>query len=330
VILAGDIGATKVLLEIGRMEADRWRPAFGKRYATAEFADFESVLRSFLLEFGARRGNPQQIRVACFGVAGPESGNRVQMTNLAWNVDGDAIARRFGISRVRVVNDFAAAAAGIELLEPADLVTLQAGEPLSDAPRLVIGAGSGLGVACLVPVEGGYRIVAGEAGHAGFAPANAEQMQLWLDLHERLGRVTAEDVLSGPGLAGIFGFICRAEGKSPAAVLPHGATPAGIVHAALERGDPICIRALELFVSCYGSIAGDHALALMARGGVFIAGGIAPRILSRLLAGGFGAAFNDKGSYSSVVGKMPVLVVTNEGLGVLGAAATSGPFGKRG
>jgi glucokinase len=320
-ILAGDVGATKVLLEIGRVEGDRWQPAFGRRYAASEFADFESVLQAFLSECPGHLGTPRNIRAGCLGVAGPASGNRVQMTNLAWALDGDAIARRFGIGRVRVVNDFVAAGAGIGLLGSTDLVTLQAGEPSLAAPRLVIGAGSGLGVAYMVPVAGRHEVIAGEAGHAGFAPANIEQLELWRDLHARRGRVTVEDVVSGPGLVRVFEFVCRSEGKPPGAVLPDGGGPPAIVRGALALGDPTCTRALDLFVSCYGSVTGDHALAVMAQGGVYICGGIAPAILSRLVAGGFGAAFNDKGSHSGLARKMPVFVVINDGLGVLGAAA---------
>ena len=324
-ILAGDIGATKILLEIGELQDDRWRCAFGKRCEAADFPDFETVLASFLSEFPTRGKGAVKILRACFGVAGPESGNRVQMTNLPWAVDGDAIAKRFGIDHVRVVNDFAAAAAGIGVLDTADLVTLQSGEPLPDAPRLVIGAGSGLGVAYLVRVAGRDRVIAGEAGHAGFAPTSSEQLELWRDLHARRGRVAVEDVVSGPGLARIFEFVCRSEGKRPAAVIPefqpNGGAAAAIARGALELGDPACARALDLFVSCYGAVAGDHSLAVMARGGVYVAGGIAPKILPRLLAGGFCAAFDDKGSHSELARKMPVFVVTNEKLALLGAAA---------
>jgi len=325
-ILAGDVGATKILLEIGRVEGGSWRPAFEKRYAAADFEDFESVLETFFSECSGPGRNRTKIRSACFGAAGPAIANRVQMTNLPWVLNGNAIADRFGIDRVRVVNDFAAAAAGIELVDAGDLVTLQPGEPLADAPRVVIGAGSGLGVAYVIPVGGDHRIVAGEGGHAGFAPASAEQMDLWRDLHARQGRVQAEDVVSGPGLVRIFEFVCRSHGTSPETVIPEppsaDGAAAAIARAALD-GDPICGKALDLFVSCYGSVAGDHALAIMARGGVYVAGGIASKVLPRLAAGGFRAAFNDKGSHSGFVRKMPVFVVTNERLGLLGAAAMS-------
>jgi glucokinase len=253
---------------------------------------------------------------ACFGVAGPEAENQVRMTNLPWCVDGELIARRFRIARVRVVNDFAAAATGVELLQPADLVSLQSGEPAPDAPRLVIGAGSGLGVAYLVRTAGRYRAIPGEGGHVGFAPSTPDQMELWRVLHSRLGRVAAEDLVSGPGLVRIFEFLSGREGA--AAVPPGGAR--SITEGALGRGDPLCLRALDLFVSCFGAVAGDHALAVMARGGVYVTGGIAPKILPRLASGGFCAAFNAKGGQADAARKMPILVVTNERLGLLGAA----------
>ena len=321
-ILVGDIGATKTLLEVGALRQGRWHPAFGQRYVGADHLDFDRVLTAFLLGWEAHHGSPVTIARACFGVAGPVFDNRVQMTNLPWLVDGDAISAAYGIPHVRISNDFAAAASGIEMLQAADLVTLQRGEPVAAAPRVVIGAGTGLGVAYMIWAEAGYQAIAGEGGHTGFAPSTPEQLELWRDLYARQGRVVAEDVVSGPGLARIYEILGRREGKSaaPAAVLPAGDAAAGIAHAALESGDPLCSRALDLFLSCYGAIAGDHALAVMARGGVYVAGGIAPKVLPRLVGGGFLAAFNAKGGYSGAARQIPVLVVTNERLGLLGAA----------
>ena len=321
-ILVGDLGGTKTVLEIGTLRQGRWRPAFSRRYVGADYPDFDSVLRAFLLEWKAHHGSSVTIARACFGVAGPVSGNRVQMTNLPWLVDGAAVSAGFGIPHVRICNDFAAAASGVDLLQAVDLVTLQHGEPVAAAPRVVIGAGTGLGVAYMIWAEGGYQAIAGEGGHIGFAPSTPEQLELWRDLYARQGRVVAEDVVSGPGLARIREFLGRREGKSeaPAAALPGGDAAAAIARAALESGDPLCSHALDIFLSCYGAVAGDHALAVMARGGVYVAGGIAAKILPRLVSGGFLAAFNAKGNYSSAARQIPVLVVTNERLGLLGAA----------
>jgi glucokinase len=321
-ILAGDVGATKTLFELGELQHGRWMTVFGARYVAADYPDFFSVLQAFFSEWTAQQRSSPKISRACLGVAGPVFDNRVQMTNLPWLVDGDAIAARFGIAHVKVVNDFAAAAKGIELLQPADLVTLQSGEPVAAAPRLVIGPGTGLGVAYMVWAGDRYLIVAGESGSTGFAPATPEQLDLWRDLYLRQGRVVVEDVVSGSGLVRIFEFLCRRENKPPAiaGALSAGESAAEISHAALERGDPLCLRALDMFVSCFGAIAGDHALSIMARGGVYIAGGIAPKILQHLKNGGFCAAFNAKGVHSAALRKIPVFVVTNEKLGLLGAA----------
>ena len=328
-ILVGDIGATKTLLEVGTLRQGHWHPAFGQRYLGADHPHFDSVLRAFLRAWEAHHGSSVTIARACFGVAGPVLDNRVRMSNLPWLVDGDAISAAFGIAHVRISNDFAAAASGIEMLQAADLVTLQRGKPVAAAPRVVIGAGTGLGVAYMIWAAAGYQGIAGEGGHTGFAPSTPEQLDLWRDLYSRRGRVVAEDVVSGPGLVRICEFLGRREGKSvvPGAALPVGDAAAAIAHAALESGDLLCSRALDLFVSCYGALAGDHALAVMARGGVYVAGGIAPKVLPRLVSGGFLAAFNAKGGYSGVARQIPVLVVTNERLGLLGAALLAARIG---
>jgi glucokinase len=320
-ILAGDIGGTKALLLLAQVRQGRVEPVFERRYAVASFAGFSSLLEQFLGECRHGQGRKARLARACFGAAGPVSAGRIQMTNLPWCLDAGAIAAEFGIGRVRLANDFEAAAAGIEALAPGDSEMLQQGEPLPQAPRLVIGAGSGLGVAYAFWQGKRYRVIAGEGGHAGFAPADDEQMRLWQALQREFGRVGVEQVVSGPGLERIYAFLRAAlpEPRSqPGGAAAEGA--AAISRAALERGDPLARRALDLFIACYGAVAGDHALAVMARGGVYIAGGIAPKIVSRLAAGGFMAAFNAKGTHAPLNRLMPVRVVTTERLGLLGAA----------
>ncbi len=224
---------------------------------------------------------------------------------------------KFGIPRVSVINDFAAAASGVELLDDSELAVLQTGEPVIGAPRLVIGAGTGLGVAWMIWAGDRYHVVPGEGGHAGFSPTTSEQADLWRDLHARVGRVGAEQVVSGPGLVRIYEYLERAAGRT---LVPGSTSPGAIVDGAVGLHDAPKMRALDLFIECYGEIAGSLALAIMARGGVYIAGGIAPRVISRLRAGGFLAAFNSKGVHSDVARKIPVSVVMNDRLGVLGCA----------
>jgi glucokinase len=294
-LLAGDVGGTKALLAL--FERGAPAPAFELRLASAEFPDFESLLGRFLDEARAGLGGAPRVASACLGVAGPVRAELVRVTNLPWTIDAAQLRRRFAIGRLELVNDFAATAWGVGALAPQDLFTLQAGEPIEDAPRVVLGAGTGFGVAYVVR---GVP-VAGEGGHGGFAPAGIEQDALWRFVHERLGRVQLEDVVSGPGLARIHEFM---SGERAA---PEDAAP----------------QALDLFIACFGAAAGDHALNVMARGGVYVAGGIAARILPRLAAGGFLAAFNDKGGFAEHTRKMPVHVVTNERVALFGAATAA-------
>ena len=320
-ILAGDIGGTKALLLLASWRQGRLAPLLERRYAVASFGNFSALLAQFLEEGRQQRGRDLRLSRACFGAAGPAAGDRVQMTNLPWGIDGAAIAAEFGIARVRVVNDFEAAAMGVDALDPGDSETLQQGEPLAQAPRVVIGAGTGLGVAYALPQGKHYRVIAGEGGHAGFAPADAEQMRLWQALHAQFGRVSVEHVVSGPGLARIYEFLCAGLPQAPELrerVRAEGA--AAISRHALEQGDPLASHALDLFIACYGALAGDHALAGTARGGVYIAGGMARKMFSRLAAGGFMTAFNAKGVQAHLNLRIPVSVVMTERLGLLGAA----------
>jgi glucokinase len=315
-ILVGDIGGTKTLLEAGRLVEGRWLPVFGARYEATEHSGFDSVLRHFLKDWSVQEVGHEAPVAACFGVAGPVADNRAQMTNLPWVIDGETISRSFAIPRVNVINDFAAAAHGIALLQPTDLAELQTGAPLAQAPRLVIGAGTGLGVAHLLWADGAYRVVAGEAGHGGFAPTTPEQIELWRHVHAQCGRVTLEHFISGPGLTRIYEFV-----DPDAAARGINVAPAAIVARALDTGDAASLRALDLFIACYGEAAGNLGLGVLARGGVYVAGGIAPKILQRLKNGGFISAFNAKGSHSAVVQQLPVFVVLNEQLGLLGCAS---------
>ena len=320
-ILAGDIGGTKALLQLAAVRQGRLTPVLERRYAVASFADFSAMLARFLDECRAHRGRDAHLASACFGAAGPASDDRIQMTNLPWHLDAGTIAAQFGIARVRLVNDFEAAAAGVEALAPGEVATLQPGEPLPQAARVVIGAGTGLGVAYALPQGKRYRIIAGEGGHAGFAPADAEQMRLWQALHAQFGRVSVEHVVSGPGLVHIYEFLRAGRPQAPELrerVRSEGA--AAVARHALEQNDALACQALDLFIACYGAAAGDHALALTARGGVYVAGGIARKIFSRLAAGGFIAAFSAKGAHAQLNLRIPVKVVMTERLGLLGAA----------
>lgn len=319
-LLAGDIGGTKTLLALARPAPDAPQLLFQRRYASAEQADFDTMLDAFLDEAGAVGLGGEPIASACFGVAGPIAGRQAKPTYLPWTLDADVIERRLGIGAATLVNDFAAAAAGILTLEAGELVTLQPGEPRGHAPRVVLGAGTGLGVAFLVWNGSDWQVVSGEGGHVGFAPADADQVELWRCLAERHGRVTAERVVSGAGLADIYRCLLQ-RGLPPEAPDPLASPdPPAAVALAAEQGAATAARALDTFVRAYGAFAGDLALTVLARGGVFLAGGIAPKILPRLQDGAFCEAFNAKQGHGPLNRRVPVHVVANQRLGLQGAA----------
>ena len=302
-ILCGDIGGTKTLLGLaqdGALLADR-------RYANADFSDFASVLASF---FADARIEPAKISSGCLAVAGPvaDNGRSAQLTNLPWLIDADALSSRFSLPAPRLVNDFAAAAQGAVASSTAHRITLQEGQALSTAPCLVLGAGTGLGMAVVLPESGGWRIVPGEGGHVAFAPADARQVALWSFLQARHGRVTWERIVSGPGLTAIHEFVAGTV-MPPEEIASRGlANPTGT-----ERSS------LDLFLAAYGAFAGDMALVCLARGGVFLAGGIAGKLLPLLREGGFLTAFNAKAEHAAIAARIPVHVATDPLLGLHGA-----------
>lgn len=302
-LLGGDIGGTKVLLGL---EKDGHLIAL-RRYASADFADFYAILAAFLSDTGTR---PAQIDAGCLAVAGPiaDDGCSVQLTNLPWTIDSGKLSHRFGLPALPLVNDFTAAALGAVTSSPTQQVTLQKGIPLPAAPCLVVGAGTGLGMAFVLPQAKSWRIVPGEGGHVAFAPADEEQLDLWQFLHARHGRVCWEHVVSGPGLAAIHEFMTGE-------ILP----PEEISALAETNDDGMARRALDLFFAAYGAFAGDMALAGLTRGGVFLAGGIATRLLPALRRSPFLTAFNAKAGYDHIAARMPIHVATDPVLGLRGA-----------
>jgi len=325
--LVGDVGATNARLAIATRSGGRIEWVHEARLAAASCPTFDAAMDAFFAESLVEES---AIAAACFGVAGPIRGRRARFTNRDWVIDADAIAARLGGVPVRLVNDLEAAAAGIDALPPADFAELQAAPKRDDGVRLVIGAGTGLGVAYAIPCAGAYRTVASEGGHAGFAPQSARQRELLMALAADGSRVDAEHVLSGAGLERIYATL-RAErpGRESddlRAELDGGHGAAAISRFALERADPLASDALDLFVECYGSVAGDHALAVLPYGGVFVVGGIAAKILPRLAAGGLVRAFTDKGDFAALARAFPIAVVTNDRLGLAGATLlASGP-----
>lgn len=319
-VLAGDLGGTKVLLQVAQLDGDATRVVTETRVESAAYEGLAPIIAACL---GAAALNGAAIDAACFGIAGPVlvGGARqsAQVTNLPWRIESDAIARQLGTSRVRLLNDFQALGYGIEGLSASDFTVLQAGSERPGAPRVVVGAGTGLGQGILVWQQDHYEAIATEGGHVDFAPTDALQQELWRYLAARFGRVSYERILSGPGIANLYAFLCDRAGQSDAAMSSAVDPAAAITAAALAGTDPIAAQALALFVRIYGAQAGNAALSVLAHGGVYIGGGIAPKILPALNTGEFLRAFRDKGRMATLLETMPVRVITNPRAGLLGA-----------
>lgn len=303
--LVGDIGGTKVLLALAD---DAGNLVARRRFVSAEFANFDTLLADYL------NAPHEPIAGGCLAVAGPVSGDgrSARITNLPWTIDAAVLEARFGLGPLTLVNDFAAVAAGVAALPTDRLLTLRAGEPAAGGLRLAIGAGTGLGVAALV----GETILASEAGHVGFSPQDDTQARIHAVLLAAHGRVTAERVISGPGLAAIHRILA---GES---------TTAEAVGARALAGDPAARRSVHVFFACYGAFAGDMAMAFMARGGVWLAGGVTHKLLPLLAAGPFLAAFDAKAEHAGLVRRIPVHAAADAEVGLAGAALLARSAGR--
>ena len=308
--LAADIGGTKSLFGL----FDGYDCLQQRRLANADFSSFDAVLAAALEKLGTSAIVTSAVARACFAVAGPvaDDGRSAKITNLPWRVDAPALETHFGLPCIRLVNDFAAAALGAVNASSADRQVLQTGQRIASAPHLIVGAGTGLGMAIALPQDTGWRIVPGEGGHVAFAPADAEQVALWQALHAEFGRVTWERVVSGPGLGLIYRHMCQRDGADP--ILP----PDALANA---PADSPAGRAVALFLRCYGAYAGDMAMTLLPRGGVHLAGGIAAKLLPQLTQSGFMDAFNAKAEHAHLAALIPVDVCTDPALGLRGAAS---------
>ncbi|HSC93952.1 MAG TPA: glucokinase [Burkholderiales bacterium] len=330
-LLAADFGGTKAALALASAGGNRQEIVAERVYACHEFDGVQPILADFL-EQKPVAGHRSAIAAACFSVAGPVAGNSTTLTNLGWKISGNTIAADLRLPEVRLVNDFAAAGMGITRLTASELDTLQAGSPVARAARLVIGAGTGLGVGVLTWQEEGYAVHASEAGHADFAPVDELQDKLLAHLRRTYGRVSYERVISGPGLMRIFSFLQETGAGVPSKQLRDADktrkdTAELIAEFGLAKLDPLAVRALDLFVAAYGAFAGNLALTMLAHGGVYIAGGIAPKIAPKLREGAFMRAFTSKGRFSDLLSAIPVHVVMNPLVGLYGALMEAARLG---
>jgi glucokinase len=323
VILGGDVGGTKTNLGLFEAEGEGLRLIRSAKYHSADFPGLSSVVQAFLAEDASGHG---EIRAACFGIPGPVIDNQASTPNLAWRVDGAQVAADIHVPVVSLINDLVATAEGIPLLREDEVAVLQAGAPDADGNRALVAAGTGLGMALLPRIDGGWRAVASEGGHSDFAPRNEDEIGLMLYLRERFGRVSVERVVSGPGLFNVYSYLRddRHMPESPQVreALARGEDPARVISEAALAHDAcgLCDRALDLFVSAYGAVAGNLALTGTATGGAYLGGGIAPKILPRLLRGPFLSSFTAKGRFVPYLEKVPVRVILNDRAALLGAA----------
>lgn len=332
-LLASDIGGTKTLLGLFSPSPDRPAAVEVGEFTTLDYDGLEPMIREFLKGRGI---DPRGIQAACFGVAGAITEQVARLTNVPWRVDGAATADAFRLRRVRVINDLEALAYGITVLLPDELAVLQHGVPVPSGNAAVIAAGTGLGEGLLHNVRGRFVPSATEAGHADFAARTARELEMVRELTRVFGRVSVEHVLSGPGLVNIYQFTHESFGTQPA-LTPAGVTPArlctavGVLKdpadlparisaAAMEGRCPECEEALDMFIAAYGAEAGNLALRSVATAGVYVGGGIAPKILPALKAGSFLAAFRSKEPMSHMVATIPVAVILNSDAALLGAA----------
>lgn len=319
-LICGDIGGTKTLLQLASFSKGKKYYEFTHRYDSRDYTSFGDILKDFLNKSSAENEANHPV-AACFAFAGPIVAQRTKLTNLPWQVDAADISVAFSIANVELINDFEAVAFAIDVLPVNDLVTLQTGNPQAQAMRVVLGAGTGMGVAWLTWHENRYVPLSTEAGHMDFAPANKLQIGLLEALQNEFGHVSVERVLSGSGLTRIFKYL-QTHSTTPAEATPiHLSEDSGATVSKLAQEDnhPVAIQSLQLFTEIYGAYAGNLALAGLCRNGVYIAGGIAPKIIDILRSGGFMRAFSDKGRFSMLMRDIPVYVITNPKASLLGA-----------
>lgn len=347
-ILAGDIGGTKTSLALYDWTAERVEPLRLESFHSGDYKSLEDILVEFLtpprppsrgdsLETKeGRKGEkaeeqpsaPGKLVAACFGIAGPVIDNHSKTTNLPWIVDGPTIAKQFEIPRVQLLNDLEATAYGVLWLRPDELEVLNVGNPPKKRQALaLIAAGTGLGEAILFWDGKSYRPMPSEGGHADFAPNNDQEIELLRYLRGQYLHVSYERILSGPGLHAVYEFLRDTKKNEPtwlAEKIKVGNPAAEIAQAGLQGQAEIAKQALELFATIYGAEAGNLALKALSLDGVYIGGGIAPKLITKLQDGTFMKAFLNKGRYKKLLSNMPVKVIMNQQTALLGAASVAG------
>jgi glucokinase len=317
-ILAGDVGGTSTRLAAFELTGGKLHAIVEQTYKGADYASLDAIVAQFVATHALRPTH------ACCGISGPVHDGTARTTNLPWVIEASSLAKQLHLPSFMLINDLEANAWGVAALGPEDIETLNAGEPGVSGNAAVIAAGTGLGEAGLYWDGAHHRPFACEGGHGDFAPRTALEIELLQYLGGKFGHVSYERLVSGQGLCNIYAFLCQTPGRTEipevAEAMRHQDLAAAISQAALSRRSPVCIEALDTMVSIYGAEAGNVALKFMAYGGLYVGGGIAPKIVAKLRDGTFMRAYLAKGRMQRIVAAMPVHVIMNPNTALLGAA----------
>lgn len=317
-ILAGDVGGTKCNLALFAEQDGKLEVVFRQRFASKGFAQFDLIVKEF-----SRQAAPylekEKIRAAGFGIAGPVINNRIHATNLPWIIDAETLAQELKVQPIVLINDLGATGHSLQHLPPEDFCVLNPGTAIKGGSLALLAAGTGLGEGILFWDGSRYRVVPSEGGHSDFAPHSDQQIALLQFMRLRYPQVSWELILSGRGFRTLHEFLAP-EVKHPVFDDPDADPAPFITKSGLDKSCPVCVETLNLWTAIYGAEAGNLALKVMALGGVYVAGGIAVKILSKIQDGTFLKAFKDKWHFTAMLEKIPVSVVLNESAPLIGAA----------
>jgi glucokinase len=317
-ILAGDVGGTKCNLALFSRKNGTLEIVFQRRFASKDFSQFDLIVKEFTRQAAPHMGS-EKMEAAGFGVAGPVLNNRIHATNLPWIVDADTLGQEMKVHPIVLMNDLGAWGHSIDHLPPEDLLVLNKGVPQPGGTRALIAAGTGLGQSILFWDDKRYRVVPSEGGHSDFAPHTDREIDLLRSMRRRYPQVSWELILSGRGFRTLHDFLAPAV-HHPIFDDPDADPAPFITKSALNKSCPVCVDALDMWTDLYGAEAGNLALKVLALGGMYIAGGIAIKILPKMKDGSFFESFRDKWQFTTLLSDIPVTVVLNENAPLIGSA----------
>ena len=319
-ILAGDVGGTKCNLALYEVHGQGYKKVVQQRYESRAFSSFDEIIEKFLFQTSkeTRKAGSGEIEAAGFGVAGPVIDHRVKATNLPWVVDGAALARHLGTDHVVLLNDLEATGYSLALMKPSEISILNRGVPSPQSTQALVAAGTGLGEAILFWNGDRYVVAGSEGGHADFAPRSEREIELLRHMKKRYEFVSVELIVSGRGFRVIHEFL-DASVRHPSFDGPEADSAPEITQMGLAGQCPVCVQTLDLWVAMYGAEAGNLALKVLARGGIWVAGGIAVKIRKKMEDGAFFRAFCEKEKFSALMAQIPICMVLNEEAPLIGA-----------